>query len=94
VSLWRKNRKQLVVELGEELVVWGEQIMEFFELPPADDLPKPDDRVGYKQLAAQTQPVRSDRVHKDPRGNVMHCIICGSPATADGRYCSICTSRI
>ena len=88
MPLWRpkKERKELIEELGEELVEWGEKLEQVLdELPPDDGAAKPDDLQPPKPLPAASSV--TEREHYDRSGNLMGCIICMSPKTVNGKFC-------
>ena len=83
----RKPREQLVAELGEDIVGWGEKVAGLYdELPPDDGAAKLDDARPPKR----TGPVIADKpetIHTDEKGMLMKCTVCKSPFTVDGRTC-------
>lgn len=90
----RRDRGELVEELGEELVAWGEAIRGLFdELLPDDGTLKPDDLEPHRTekdldlTFLDPAPTKQARLFRDKNGLVMACILCGKHLTVDGRYC-------
>lgn len=85
----RRDRYELIEELGKELVEWGEGIASVYdELPPDDGQVKPDDipvQTSMPPAAKTTEPVETE--FRDRRGRLMTCTICGARETVDGRFC-------
>lgn len=92
--MWKpqRARKDLIAELGHELVEWGEKLLGIYDdFPPDDGIVKPDDLVPRTALAKRTPSARTpiaETEHRDRSGKLMPCMICGSRVTLDGRYCA------
>lgn len=83
----KPDRRELVEELGKDLVEWGEGVQRAYEeLPDDDGSLKPDDLQPRRSIVHKpAEPVEAE--FRDKKGKLMPCMICGARATIDGRFC-------